>query len=108
VVCPIFCTGYIFYSLNELCVLAERWSVHYNNVRPHSSLGYKSPASAAWLTETSQGHIHYPQAQISNSFWLSFAGRVTRRYTNNLAGTKDRADHRLPKAKCRLVQRLAL
>ena len=37
--------------MKELRVLAERWRIHYNTVRPHSSLGY----------------------------------------TNNLAGTKDRA-----------------
>ena len=51
-----FLNGEIFYSMKELRVLAERWRVHYNTVRPHSSLGYKSPAPAAWLTEASQGH----------------------------------------------------
>jgi transposase InsO family protein len=51
-----FLNGEIFYSLQELRVLAERWRVHYNTVRPHSSLGYKPPAPEAWLTETSQGH----------------------------------------------------
>jgi len=35
-------------------VLTERWRVHYNTVRPHSSLGYRSPAPEAWLTEASQ------------------------------------------------------
>ena len=24
-------------------MLAERWRVHYNTVKPHSSLGYRSP-----------------------------------------------------------------
>ncbi len=33
----------IFYSMKELRVLAERWRVHYNTVRPHSSLGYSPP-----------------------------------------------------------------
>ena len=51
-----FLNGEIFYSMKELRVLAERWRVHYNTVRPHSSLGYRSPAPAAWLTEASQGH----------------------------------------------------
>jgi transposase InsO family protein len=50
-------------------VLAERWRVHYNTVRPYSLLGYRSPAPAAWLT-TATGHIYYPLC-----------------YTNNLAGT---------------------
>jgi hypothetical protein len=48
--------GEIFYSLKELRVLAERWRVHYNNVRPHSSLGYKPPAPEAWLALTHKGH----------------------------------------------------
>jgi transposase InsO family protein len=51
-----FLNGEIFYSMKELRVLAERWRVHYNTVRPHSSLGYKPPAPAAWLTEASHGH----------------------------------------------------
>jgi putative transposase len=37
-------------------VLAERWRVHYNTVRPHSALGYKPPAPEAWLTTTNKGH----------------------------------------------------
>jgi transposase InsO family protein len=51
-----FLNGEIFYSMKELRVLAERWRVHYNTVRPHSSLGYRAPAPAAWLTQASQGH----------------------------------------------------
>ncbi len=51
-----FLNGEIFYSMKELRVLAERWRVHYNTVRPHSSLGYRSPALAARLTEASLGH----------------------------------------------------
>jgi hypothetical protein len=35
-----------------LRVLAERWRVHYNTVRPHSSLGYKPPAPEAWPTNS--------------------------------------------------------
>jgi hypothetical protein len=42
--------------MKELRVLAERWRVHYNTVRPQPSLGYRSPAPSAWLTEASQGH----------------------------------------------------
>jgi transposase InsO family protein len=34
----------IFYTLREAKVLIERWRVHYNTVRPHSSLGYRPPA----------------------------------------------------------------
>jgi Integrase core domain len=30
--------GETFYSLKEVQVLAERWRIHYNTVRPHASL----------------------------------------------------------------------
>jgi len=39
----------IFDTLYEAKVLIERWRVHYNTVRPHSSLGYRPPAPEAWL-----------------------------------------------------------
>jgi putative transposase len=34
-----FLNGEIFYSMKEIRVLAERWRIHYNTLRPHSSLG---------------------------------------------------------------------
>ncbi|MEE9176574.1 MAG: integrase core domain-containing protein, partial [Thermodesulfobacteriota bacterium] len=37
----------IFYSLKEAQVLIEKWRRHYNEVRPHSSLGYRPPAPCA-------------------------------------------------------------
>nr|WP_281173429.1 IS3 family transposase [Leisingera methylohalidivorans] len=36
--------GELFYTLKEAQILIERWRVHYNTVRPHSSLGYRPPA----------------------------------------------------------------
>jgi len=36
--------GEIFYTLKEAQVLIERWRVHYNTQRLHSSLGYQPPA----------------------------------------------------------------
>jgi transposase InsO family protein len=39
--------GEIFYSLREAQVVIEKWRVHYNTLRPHSSLGYRPPAPAA-------------------------------------------------------------
>lgn len=39
-----FLNGEIFDSLNEAQVLTRRWMNTYNTVRPHSSLGYRSPA----------------------------------------------------------------
>lgn len=34
----------LFDTLHEAQVLIERWRVHYNTMRPHSSLGYRPPA----------------------------------------------------------------
>ena len=50
-----FLNGEIFYSMKEIRVLAERWRVHYNTIRPHSSLGYRPPAPEAWIAK-SLGH----------------------------------------------------
>ncbi len=36
--------GGLFYTLREAQVLIEQWRVHYNTIRPHSSLGYRPPA----------------------------------------------------------------
>jgi transposase InsO family protein len=35
--------GEIFYSLREAQVVIESWRRHYNQVRPHASLGYRAP-----------------------------------------------------------------
>ncbi len=39
----------IFYTLQEAKILIEHWRREYNQVRPHSALGYKSPAPEAVL-----------------------------------------------------------
>ena len=36
--------GEIFYTLAEARIIIERWRVHYNTKRPHTSLGYRPPA----------------------------------------------------------------
>ena len=41
--------GEIFYTLREAKILIERWRTHYNQVRPHSALGYRPPAPEAML-----------------------------------------------------------
>jgi putative transposase len=51
-----FLNGEIFYSLKELQVLAERWRLHYNTLRPHSSLGYRPPAPETWQIKMHLGH----------------------------------------------------
>lgn len=50
--------GEIFYSLAEARVVIEAWRVHYNTVRPHSSLGYRPPAPQA---------IHWPSKSDRSS-----------------------------------------
>jgi putative transposase len=37
----------IFYTRKEAYILLERWRQEYNTGRPHSALGYRSPAPAA-------------------------------------------------------------
>ena len=39
--------GEIFYSLREAQIIIEEWRKHYNTKRPHSALGYRSPAPEA-------------------------------------------------------------
>jgi putative transposase len=39
--------GEIFYTLRASQVLIEEWRKTYNQIRPHSSLDYRSPAPAA-------------------------------------------------------------
>jgi putative transposase len=36
--------GEIFYSVKEAQVIIEKWRIHYNTKRPHSSLCYRPPA----------------------------------------------------------------
>lgn len=52
--------GEIFDTLLEAKVLVERWRVHYNTVRPHSSLGYRPPAPEAvqpWSAGSAALHL---------------------------------------------------
>ena len=43
-----------FYTLKEAKVLIERWRVHYNTIRPHSSLGYRPPAPETVMLPASE------------------------------------------------------
>ena len=44
----------IFDSLFEAKVLVERWRKEYNQIRPHSSLGYRPPAPKAIYPQIQQ------------------------------------------------------
>ena len=52
----------IFYSLAEAKVMSEKWRQYYNEVRPHSSLGYQPPAPKAFISN--------PQGVSSHSAML--------------------------------------
>ena len=43
--------GEIFYSLKKARIMFEKWRRHYNEVRPHSALGYRPPSPSALLAE---------------------------------------------------------
>jgi putative transposase len=47
--------AYLFYSLNEVRAMCEEWREDYNTERPHSALGYLSPAKC--LKKYPTGHI---------------------------------------------------
>jgi len=42
----------VFNTLLEAKILIEQWRVHYNTVRPHSSLGYRPPAPEVIMLST--------------------------------------------------------
>ncbi|WP_157374255.1 IS3 family transposase [Salipiger sp. CCB-MM3] len=41
--------GEVFYSLREAQILIEQWRKHYNTARPHSALGYRTPAPETFI-----------------------------------------------------------
>ena len=61
----------IFYSVKEAKVLVEDWRLEYNNHRPHSGLGYMTPAGFASLCIASASPTAQPQQytteQVDNS-----------------------------------------
>ena len=54
--------GEIFYSLKEAQIVIEQWRVEYNTRRPHSALGYRPPAPAAYSPLVSPNSISQPSA----------------------------------------------
>jgi len=41
--------GEVFDTILEAKVITENWRKHYNQIRPHSSLGYRPPSPEAIL-----------------------------------------------------------
>ena len=54
--------GEIFYTLNEARAVIEWWRRHYNEVRPHSSLGYRPPAPEAFMPGGGSAPLRLPLA----------------------------------------------
>jgi putative transposase len=54
--------GEIFYSLKEAQIVIEKWRVEYNTRRPHSALGYRPPAPAAYSPLVPPNSISQPEA----------------------------------------------
>jgi putative transposase len=48
--------GELFYNIREARVAIERWRIHYNTVRPHSSLSYQPPAPTSWEKNKNEWH----------------------------------------------------
>jgi len=59
--------GEIFYSLKEAQIVIEKWRVEYNTRRPHSALGYRPPAPAAYSPLVPPTRFHSLKLRISNS-----------------------------------------
>lgn len=57
----------IFHSVNEARVLLEDWRLEYNNHRPHSSLGYRTPAEFAAGCIASASATPSPQQYIKQN-----------------------------------------
>jgi putative transposase len=53
--------GEIFYSLREAEVVIESWRRHYNQVRPHASLGYRAPAPEVVVPTLARGAAAPPR-----------------------------------------------
>jgi transposase InsO family protein len=41
--------GEVFDTVVEARVITEQWRIHYNTIRPHSSLGYRPPAPEMFI-----------------------------------------------------------
>jgi transposase InsO family protein len=59
--------GEIFYTLPEARVLIENWRCHYNEVRPHSSLNYKSPAPRVITPASEKQDLFYLSSSVNEA-----------------------------------------
>ena len=64
--------GEIFYTLREAKIMIEKWRRHYNEVRPHSSLGYKPPAPETIFTRPNTAVSRMPALSLCEAEKLSY------------------------------------
>jgi len=61
-----------FYTATEAKVLIEMWRQEYNQIRPHSSLGYQPPAPEAWWpAEAASATLRRPRLVLVESTGVS-------------------------------------
>jgi putative transposase len=69
----------VFGSVTEARVITRRWRQYYNEARPHSSLGYRTPAEFRTAWETAQAGAPPPDPcaweQARSERWKSSSGR---------------------------------
>ena len=68
--------GEIFLHIDELRYVAERWRMDYNHYRPHSSLGYMTPAEYAKLCEDVGCFKRHKQRLEQTELCETFSQRV--------------------------------
>jgi putative transposase len=75
----------IFYTLQEAKILIEHWRREYNQVRPHSALGYNPPAPETVLMPTITATLHtgLPQTLTQEVVLRMGAGQCLPRDQNN-------------------------
>ena len=56
--------GEIFTTLFEAKVLIEDWRQQFNQIRPHSALGYRPPATEAIMPQQNFGQVNLTQQLV--------------------------------------------
>jgi transposase InsO family protein len=64
--------GEIFYTLREAQIVIESWRRHYNGVRPHASLGYRSPAPEVFVPSLTAWPAAQPRPYVDGPLASAF------------------------------------
>jgi putative transposase len=71
----------VFHSVAEARIITNRWRQYYNEERPHSSLGYRTPAEFRWAWEAAQAGAPPPHPRS-----LSLSGPPAGQEKNGQSG----------------------